>query len=178
MARGRTERIEVSLEATELTAPSPVSAPPEPAAIATSATPSGSGFRAHARPLAWGTAAAATVALGFAVFETVTWTKKADQFDNHTRLVTDTSGMMTRARDCGERVANRGSDECRRLYDGMQSAKRLAIIGYGVGAALAVGSAVLFLVSPARETAPSNEMSLSTCVPFVAGVGGSCRVRF
>ena len=177
MARGKPQRLEFQLE------PLPPFAPKaeetDRADTLGSVQKPPKGFREYVRPLGWTTAAAGTAAIGLGVAGSLWWMEKRDAFNNHTRLVPDTSGTMpsVRIRDCGGRLENRGGVECASLYDDMNRAKRLAIAGYVAGGLLVVGATALFLSSPGPHGPPA-EVSLESCGPLLHAIGGTCGLRF
>jgi PEGA domain len=177
MARGKSHQFEFQLQPLQ---PSPSKLEvPESARTVGVVHPQPKGFHEYARPLGWTASAASAAAIGLGVAESFWWVKKRDAFNNHTRLVSDTGGTMTSVgiRDCGDRVADRGGEECRKLYDDMNRAKTMAIVGYVTGGLMAVGASVLFFASPARNGRPTD-VSLASCGPLLTTIGGTCGVRF
>jgi hypothetical protein len=126
-----------------------------------------------ARPAAWAMAAAATAAVGFGAYETFVWSTRKRDFDNHTRPLPDNPGK--RIPDCGAADPGRGGPECDSIYQQMQTAKMLFIVGFGVGAALAAGSAILFAVSAHGDSDPNQALA---CVPMTTLPGAMCRLSF
>jgi hypothetical protein len=129
---------------------------------------------AVARPAAWVMAAAAAAALGFGVYETFVWRSQKNEFDNHTRPAADNPTM--RVLDCGASDPGRGGPGCDAIYQRMQSAKTLMLVGAGIGAALAAGSAVLFVVSAQGEDTGTGHAL--ACAPMGAMPGATCRITF
>jgi len=124
--------------------------------------------------VAWVTAAVALTGIGFAAYETVKWNDKLDQFDGATKP--SSSDPMKTVLACGTDEPNRGSlPRCQTLYDDLTSAKTLAIVGYAVGGAAAVGAAVLFLISGKEEPAGRSAIA---CAPSGRSAGISCGLAF
>jgi hypothetical protein len=145
----------------------------EPAASVSIKTAGAAGLGAR-RTIGWIAAGAAAAALGYGVIETMLWSNRRDEFDDHTKEVVDSAGAGFRPiRDCGTREPNRGGDECKRIYDEMSRAKTLAIVGY-VGGALFAGAATAVLWG-SREASPALSLS---CVPSMGLAGTTCRLRF
>jgi hypothetical protein len=117
------------------------------------------------RPIAWTLGGIGVAGVAFGVFETVAMAGKQNDFNNHT-----TAGRV----DC---TTSALTDTCRQLQDAYTHARNLAIVGYAVGGALVVTSAVLLAVAP---TAPEKRAALA-CAPAL-GTGGttgvSCLLRF
>jgi hypothetical protein len=112
----------------------------------------------------WGLAAGAAVAIGFGVVETIRWQKNRVDFNNHLAPPSDNPNVMERAlwvKDCDRATANRGSTACKGIYDSSRRAEILSFVGYGIGVALAAGSAILFL----RENGPQTGGTRVACVP-------------
>ena len=120
------------------------------------------------RWVAVGTAVLAGAALVGAGVETVRWQSGVADFDNH-----KTNDQV----DCAiSGRPLRGGPDCQALYDQFTADKRLAIIGYAVGGALAVTSVTLWLVAP-RSSAASERVAFG-CAPTLADPGLSCRLSF
>jgi hypothetical protein len=125
-----------------------------------------------ARPAAWVLATGAAAGLGFGIFETLSWSKAKSEFENHTKI--GAQPQRPAVHDCGTSVPGHGGPGCDALYESASHAKNLLILGYAVGGALAIGSAVLFIVSAPVEPETSRALA---CLPF-AGLGASCRLSF
>jgi hypothetical protein len=105
----------------------------------------------------------AVVALGFGTVEWVVKEQKYQQFND------DPS--------CDKALTDAGGASCAsRLKDG-DSAKSLGYLGFGVGGALAVGSAVLLILDH-RAQAPGRAESALACAPSLTVPGASCSLRF
>lgn len=103
-------------------------------------------------------------ALGFGIYEHVTWQNRVSTFER------DTS--------CDLYVANHGSPACHKLYTDGQDARTLTLVGYGLAGAFGATALVLYLVTPPPTTAASaNQVSLA-CSMDPATLGLSCRGRF
>jgi hypothetical protein len=122
-----------------------------------------------ARPAAWALTVAAGAAVGFGIYESFVWSNRKGDFESHSKLVPD---KQLRLRDCGASVAGRGGPECEALYESASRAKNLLTLGYGVGAALAAGAAILFVVSSPSDSETSQALA---CGPSLLGAacGGS-----
>jgi hypothetical protein len=105
-----------------------------------------------ARPAAWALSVGAGAAVGFGVYETLAWSRRKDEFESHSKFFPD---RQQRLRDCGTSVPGRGGPDCESLYDSASRARNLLILGYATGGALALGAAILFVVS----SAPDDETS-------------------
>jgi hypothetical protein len=126
------------------------------------------------RTTAWVTLAVAVASIGVGVFETIVWNDKKNQFDSQTRLSLDTPPKPVAA--CGVDDPGRGSlPVCQTIYQELERAKTLAIVGYAVGGALAVGSVVLFAISRSPEGGAANSVA---CGPFGSSAGVACRMSF
>jgi hypothetical protein len=119
------------------------------------------------RWLATSTAVLAAAALVAAGLETVRWQSGVADFDHH-----QVNGQV----DCQTDAPVRGGADCQSLYDRFTSDKRLAIIGYAVGGALATTSLTLFLIAPRSSSAP-DRVAVG-CAPNLLDPGVSCRFSF
>jgi PEGA domain len=157
-----------------LPAPPPVAsvAPVVPVVAPSAPEPEASSTRSR-RTLAWVGAGAAAVALVVGVVETTRWIGKLHDFDNHEGPLAS-GGVGT---NCGSGDAHYGGAGCSALHDDLSSARTWTIVGYGVGAALGVGSAVLFATS--TSNGPQADVKTAwTCAPDVLGKTVSCRWSF
>jgi hypothetical protein len=181
MSKGGAQRVDVRL-ARDGAAATPAQANPprtagSPPSIVRRAPQTGGTGGSSARTAAWLTGAAAVVAVGVGVGGSVMWRGRRDEFDSHTAPVLDNAGMATsRRKDCGVQNDNRGGDECARLYDDMNRAKTVAVIGYVSGGLLAAGAATLFLLQPSVEHRAAR--GGIACAPTITAVGGACRLMF
>jgi len=143
--------------------PPPANPPPkgdaQPPQIAT--TPARDDGGKLRRQLGWGAAIGAGAILVGAVVETVVWQSKRGQFNDATR-------------GCFEDAPMRGADGCSSLFDSAHTAQTLAIIGYGVGGALGVTSAVLLLTGKPLEAGGTR----IACAPGLGSSLVSCRLAF
>jgi hypothetical protein len=158
-----------SVAATSSTSMSPSSdGPPTVTATAQPEQPGGS---SALRPWAWGTAAGAAAGLVFGVVEAITAGNKRDAFNNHTGPDPNTPGGTIK--DCNTDVLTAA---CRPLKEDFEQAKTMALVGFAVGGALAVGSAVLFWLSTTESAGGSQ--SAFACVPDPVTRGATCSLRF
>jgi hypothetical protein len=131
------------------------------AVVASAPAPTGEGSGSLRRQLGWGAAIAAGAGLVASAVVTVVWQKRRLDFNGRN--------------DCFEdALPERGGHGCSDLYDGSQSARNLAVIGYAVTGALGIGAAVLLLTGNAAEPSSAHV----TCAP---GWGPSligCRLTF
>jgi hypothetical protein len=104
------------------------------------------------------------------VVETFVAINRKNAFNNHT--APDPNNMGLPINDCFTAAL---SSTCKPLQDQYNRAMTLAIVGYAVGGALAVGSVVLFAFSSSGE-APRNPAL--ACLPDPAARGMSCALRF
>jgi hypothetical protein len=128
------------------------------------------------RTWAWVTAGAAAAAVVTGVVGTVRWQQKRSDFADHKGPPLDDpqAASSTWLRDCGESLPSRGSAVCQSLYDASKQGRTVALIGYGAGALLAAGAAVLF-----RGSRPEGASGSSlACVPELPSLAMSCAVRF
>ena len=109
----------------------------------------------------WTAAGGAVVAVGFGVAELLSANGKFKDFN----------GRM----ECGETLKDRGGSSCRLLFDDATSARRLSIVGFAVGGALAATSVLFFLMTPEKRHGESLSFA---CVPTLAQPGVSCAARF
>lgn len=128
------------------------------------------GARSGLRPYAWATAAGAVAGIGFGVFETTRAVVKQNAFENHTGPSPANPTLVVQ--DCAISTLNAA---CKSISDAHDSAVKLAVVGYAVGGALAVGSVVLFVLS-SQDDHPSD--SALACVPDLLNDGVACRLRF
>jgi hypothetical protein len=146
-----------------------VDVPPPPSAgeagrapsVATAATAPSPDWR---RPVAWGLAGGAALAVAFGVWKGAT---AYDAFNEYR------FGDPVRDQQCNRHLENAGGPDCSRLLADGDDNRKLAIVGYATGATLAAASAVLFWLD-SRE---AREPRLS-CAVDARGNGGACRVRF
>jgi hypothetical protein len=190
---GKRHQITIALEASAAAAPTtppalraeppavkvaesaPAAPPVSPPDSAADTPASGPQASSALRPAAWILAAGAVAGVGFGVAETAIWRSRVKDFDNHIGPQPD-NPLVTDRTNCGTGDRNHGGTGCAALYDRMQTSRTLAIAGYAVGGAMAIGAAVLFLTSttPAQETA-SHAM---VCAPWVAVSGTVCGFSF
>lgn len=159
---GDKERVQIALNRSTVAAN-------EPSVSPLIAPPQESTQRSTSRPVAWALGGVAAAALIFGVVETFTWTKKQDEFDNHLGpLPSDPAAV---GHNCGTDEPAHGGAGCQGIHDDLSRARLLAIVGYGVGAAAAATSIVLFATSasdsPRRDTAFS-------CAPLLPTGGLTC----
>jgi hypothetical protein len=127
------------------------------------------------RMAGWITAALAGASLVFAVVETVTWTSKRSEFDNHRSQPADPTqtDMSKWPHDCGADDPMHGGPACAAIYNSLSSARTLAIVGYTAGGALAIGATFALLRSGRHQ--PEQKIA---CAPAFQGLGLRCRVSF
>jgi hypothetical protein len=123
------------------------------------------------RPYAWAAAAGAAAGIGVGVFGTVKALLKQNEFENHTGPSPSSPTMLIQ--DCATAKLSAG---CKSISDAHDSAVKLAVVGYAIGGALAVGSVVLFVLSAEPEH-PSTDSTVA-CLPDPFNAGVSCRLRF
>jgi hypothetical protein len=116
------------------------------------------------RPVAWVAAAGAAGALGLGVYGTIA-------FNGH-------RGDFEAIGSCGEAEPGRGADpRCAEAFDGGQSAKTMAIVGFAAGAALAGLAAYLFATS--GDSARGNTTATACSLGAMPGAtSASCRFSF
>ena len=132
-----------------------------------------SGSAGGERLAAWITGGVAVAALALGTAEAFNAASKRDDFNNHT----GTMGSVA-YQDCGTAKL---SDACKPLKDSYDQARTLSIVGFAAAGALAVTSAVLFVLSsPDHER--GGEVGASArafaCVPDVGLRGVGCALRF
>ena len=108
--------------------------------------------------------AAALVAAGV---ETVRWQRGIADFDNHS---------VNGRPDCQVTEPLLGGPDCQGLYNKLTADRRLAMIGYTAGAALAATSLTLFLVAP-RSSSVSDRVAFG-CAPTLLDASVACRFSF
>jgi hypothetical protein len=123
------------------------------------------------RPAAWIAAAGAVAFVGFGIVETARWWSRKEEFEQHTGARFDNPSIV--GINCGAKDPSRGGQGCAVLYDRMQTAQTLAVLGYGVGAGLAIGSVFLF----AASSTPQPDYRIA-CAPTWPQVGTTCRFAF
>jgi hypothetical protein len=122
------------------------------------------------RPWAWGLGIAALGGIVLGVVETKLAIDNEHAFNDHT--VPNPSDPSHPIRDCNTLAE---PTACAPLDHDYQSSVRLAIIGYAIGGALAVGSTVLFALSSGGEHASAAALA---CAPDLARPGLGCRLSF
>lgn len=127
----------------------------------------------HRRLVAWGTAGLAAAALGFGAFETTTWIGKVHEFDDHTGPLVSNPALT--GNNCASSASNSGGAGCNAIHDALASARTLALVGYGAGAALGGLAVYLFLTSPPAEAPAQTALA---CAPDLGSAGLSCIVSF
>jgi hypothetical protein len=146
---------------------------PESSAGTPGAQPSAAADSGAARPgrsLRWvaiTTAVLGAAALGAAGVETVRWQRGIADFDNH---------RVNGTPDCQATEPMLGGADCQGIYDKLTADRRLAMIGYTVGAALAATSLTLFLVAP-RSSSVSDRVAFG-CAPTLLDASVTCRLAF
>jgi hypothetical protein len=166
-------------------APAVAVATPTPAADATAssgtapaatitATPSSGGDHTNLRPVAYGVAAGAAVAIVLGAVEGVVAIKKRNDFNNHLGPdPNDPFNTGTQITDCNLMSP---TPACQDIKDSWSRARTISIVGFVAGGVLAGGAAVLWVVSSPKEHAGSA----FACAPDVGGGsrGLSCRLQF
>lgn len=129
------------------------------------ATPS-SGLRSWA----WGLGVAALTGIVFGVVETKVAIDKEHVFNDHT--VPNPSDPAHPIKDCNTSAE---PSDCAPLDHDYHSSVNLAIVGYAIGGALAIGSTVLFALSSGGEHPSASGLA---CAPDVTRPGFGCRFAF
>ena len=182
LAGGDRQRVTVALEKEALPAappPAPVALMPSRASSVTepAAAPQPEGSRGTVRrKVAWGAGISAGLLLAGAVAETVLWQTKRSDFQKHRGPPVDDPALdpaLWRP-DCGLDEPGRGGAACLTLYNAARQAQLLALVGYGVGGALAITSVVLFSGGRRR----SEQQAHLACSPGLLFRGVSCRLAF
>jgi hypothetical protein len=122
------------------------------------------------RPWAWGLGVAALAGTVLGVVETKLAVDKEHRFNDHT--VPNPSDPTHPIKDCNTFAE---PSDCVPLDHDYRSSVRLAIVGYAVGGALAIGSTLLFAFSSGRERASRSAL---TCAPELTRLGLGCRFVF
>lgn len=122
------------------------------------------------RPWAWGLGAAALGGVVLGIVETKLAIDKEHAFNDHT--VPNPSDPAHPIKDCN--TSTEPSD-CLPLDHDYHSSVALAIVGYAVGGALAIGSAILFTLSSSEEGASAPPLA---CAPDLTRPGVGCRLTF
>ena len=125
------------------------------------------------RIVAWITGGVAVGALVLGTAEAFNAASKRDDFNNHT----GTMGGVT-YQDCGTAKL---SGACKPLKDSYDQARTLSIVGFAAAGALAVTSAVLFVLSSPdheRGSEVAGSGRAFACVPDMAVRGVGCALRF
>jgi hypothetical protein len=132
-------------------------------------------FHRFARPAAWSAAAGAAVLVGFGVFETFVAVSANHDFEQHIGPLGDNPQKM--GLNCGADDPSHGGAGCNSLYQDLQRARTLAVVGYGAGGLLAVGSVLLFWTS-SLGTRDGGASGGVTCAPSWPTGGVACRFTF
>lgn len=122
------------------------------------------------RPFAWAAATGSVVGLTLGIIETFVAVNNNRAFNDHT--VPNPADPAHPTPDCNTDVL---SDTCRPWQQAYNRSVRLAIVGYAVGGALAVCSAVLFVLS---SRADGSSRSALACVPDIGTPGVACGLTF
>ena len=126
------------------------------------------------RPWAWVLAAGAVGGLALGAVETFVSIDKKNAFDNHTSP--DPADSSRTIKDCGTAAL---SAACKPLQEQYDRSVTLEIVGYAVGGALAVGSALLFVLSsPDSDRRGDRQGMAFGCLPEPSTRGLSCALRF
>lgn len=153
-----------------------VNAAAAPIAIATDGSSASNGDESRAetprnlRPYAWVAAGGAAGGLLLGVVETVVALNRKRDFENHTAASPTNPTMQVK--DCY--TANL-TPACKPISEAHDKAVTLALVGYAVGAALGVGSMILFLLSAKDDHAPEPALA---CLPDLFNSGIACRLHF
>jgi len=111
-------------------------------------------------PLVIGTAALSAGSLIVATVEYDKWSGNVDSFNR----------MM-----CDPRLSNRGSAECKSLYDDAGNEKTLMYVGFAAAGALAATSVVLYFALDRPGTAANHRVA---CLPTAGSRGVTCALHF
>jgi hypothetical protein len=181
---GKTEEVTLEFPREQTAPPSFVPRDtPRPEEATRPASPTGGGEDRPDQPAgpgklrlaAWATAVGAAVFVGVGVFETATWLGRKHDFEQHVGPKLDNPADI--GLNCGADDPHRGGMGCEELYENIQGPRTMAIVGYGVGAALAVASAVLFWASTPAASEGSQAFS---CAPGWSphGLTAQCHMTF
>jgi hypothetical protein len=81
-------------------------------------------------------------ALGFGIYEHVTWQDRVAAFERNSA--------------CDLRASGYGSAWCNTVYGEGQTARTLTLVGYGAAGALAAAAVAFYLITPAPAPAPTS----------------------
>jgi hypothetical protein len=143
----------------------------EPAA--TIATPPPAGDHSSLRPVAYGVAIGAGVALIAGAVEGIVAMKKRNDFNDH--LGPDPNDPFNTApiTDCNTTAP---TPACKDIQDSWSRARTLSIVGFVAGAVLAGGAAALWVISSPKEQAAAR--TALVCAPDLGSRGLACRLQF
>lgn len=147
-----------------------LSAEPPPTALGQDGVPTPSAV--HLRPYAWAAGGLTVLTIGFGVVETFMALSKRTEFAEHLGPNPDSPAQTIL--DCG---TAKPTSECRQIQDAYQRNLTRSIVAYGIGGALAIGTAVLFVLS-SRDAHPASSESAFTCVPDPFSRGAACHLAF
>jgi hypothetical protein len=137
---------------------------PETPQLSPAAAPQAGGGMSLGRKVGWGLGIGGAAVLVGAVVETVLWQQRRTRFNDP-------------ANSCLENRPNRGTGAgCSSLYDSLQSAMTLSLIGYIAAGALAGGSAALLLSTKSPEAGGSPVAA--ACAPGFGTALVTCRLTF
>ena len=142
----------------------PVEERPEERPSASTEGDTGGGGMAPGHVAALVAGGLAVGALGFGIYEHVTWQNRVTTFERNST--------------CDLNLANHGSPACHSLYTDGLDARTLMVVGYGLAGAFAATALVLYLVTPSPSTAASAGQVSLACSLNPTGVGLSCGGRF
>jgi hypothetical protein len=150
-----------------------------PVAIAASDTNDGRRTSLPLKPLAFTATGLAAAGLILGIVETITASRRAADFNNHTAASPTPANPDRRVPDCETSQPN---EACRAIQTAHDRARTLAIVGYVGAGAFAVTSAALFVLATNRSGEPASPPVATTpftCAPtLLATTGVSCRLTF
>lgn len=128
------------------------------------------------RPVAWGTGAAAVLALGFGTYELVLSNSRFSEFNE------SSPNRRTLDGRCTKRNPAVSGDDCQELLDDGERARTISLVGFGTGIALGAMSAYLFYrasITGERSSGGSSAETTLSCAPTSpAQFGATCYVSF
>jgi hypothetical protein len=140
---------------------------------ATIATPAPAGDHSSLRPVTYGVAVGAGVALILGAVEGVIAIKKRNEFNDHLGPDPNDPFGSAQITDCNTTAP---TPACKSIQDSWSRARTLSIVGVIAGGVLAGGAAALWVISSPKEQAGGS--TALACAPDLGSRGLSCRLQF
>jgi hypothetical protein len=168
--------VETTLPTTSVAVASPPSVPEASSPpAATIATPAPAGDHSNLRPVAYGVAIGAGVALILGAVEGVVAIKKRNEFNDHTGPDLNDPFNTAQITDCNTTAP---TPACKGIQDSWSRARTLSIVGLIAGGVLAGGAAALWVISSPGGKEQAGAGTALACAPDLGSRGLACRLQF